>query len=119
VHAVGAKEVKRITAVVPLPVFEAIKEALTLFGVHGMTVGEVQLSTRETGHIEIYRGRRFAIDAEPSVKIDFLVPDDELADLTRVISNIIGSDGWGGSVWTTDVNLIVRARTGEHGLDNL
>jgi nitrogen regulatory protein PII len=119
VHAVGAKEVNLITAVVPPPVFEAITEALTLFGVRGMMVGEVHLSTRETGRIEIYRGRRFAIDAQPSVKIDFLVPDDELADLTRVISNIIGNDGRGGSVWTTDINLIVRACSGEHGLDNL
>jgi nitrogen regulatory protein P-II 1 len=111
--------VKLITAVVRPPVFEAIKEALTLFGVRGMTVGEVHLITRDTGHIEIYRGQRFAIDGQPSLKIDLLVPDDELADLTRVISKIIGSDGWGGSVWTTHINLIVRARTGEHGLDAL
>jgi nitrogen regulatory protein PII len=53
------------------------------------------------------------------VKIDLVVPDDELADLTRVISKIIGNDWCNGSVWTSRIDLVVRVRTREHGLDAL
>jgi nitrogen regulatory protein PII len=48
-----------------------------------------------------------------------LVPDDELADLTRVISKIMATSGSDGSVWTTQIDLVVRVRTREHGLDAL
>ncbi|HEY3692325.1 MAG TPA: P-II family nitrogen regulator [Pseudonocardiaceae bacterium] len=110
---------KLITAVIRPPVFEAIKDALTLFGVRGMTVDQVHQISQDTTHIQIYRGQRFAVDTKPSVKIDLLVPDDELADLTRVISKIMATSGSDGSVWTTQIDLVVRVRTREHGLDAL
>jgi nitrogen regulatory protein P-II 1 len=111
--------VKLITAVVRPPVFEAIKEALALFGVRGMTVGQVHRISRETGHTQVYRGQRFPIDAQPSIRIDLLVPDDELSDLTRVIGKIMANDESDGNVWTSQIDLVVRVRTREHGLDAL
>lgn len=110
---------KLITAVVRPPVFEAIKEALALFGVRGMTVGQVHRISRESSHIEVYRGRRFPIDAQPSIRIDLLVPDEELSDLTRVIGKIMATDESDGNVWTSQIDLVVRVRTGEYGLDAL
>jgi nitrogen regulatory protein P-II 1 len=110
---------KLISAVVRPPVFEAIKEALALFGVRGMTVEQVHQISPDTAHIQIYRGQRFAIDAQPSVKIDLLVAEAELLDLTRVIRKIMTSDGSDGSLWTSPIDLVVRVRTREHGLDAL
>jgi nitrogen regulatory protein P-II 1 len=59
------------------------------------------------------------MDAQPCVKIELLAPDVELSDLTRVISKILATDGSAGAVWTTPIDLVVRVRTGEHGLDAL
>lgn len=111
---------KLISVVIPPARFDAVKEALALFGVRGMTVGHVFRTSDRTGPVESYRGQQFTRDMEPNLKIDLLAPDDAVADLVRVISKIVArSDADGGTVWITDVNLVVRVRTSEHGLDAL
>jgi nitrogen regulatory protein P-II 1 len=112
--------VKLITVVVRQAAFDALKEALALFGVRGMTVEEVYRTSDRTAHVEIYRGQRFASDVERCLKIDLLAPDDESPDLIRVIAKIIATaDPVGGRSWTTPVDLAVRVRTSEYGLDAL
>jgi len=111
--------VRLITVVVRPPLFDPIKDALALFGVRGMTVEHVHRVGHHSGNIQIYRGQRFTMDAQPCVKIDLLVPEVELSDLTRVISKILSSDGSDGAVWTSRIDLVVRVRTNEHGLDAL
>jgi nitrogen regulatory protein PII len=111
--------VKLITAVTRPAAFEAIKDALALFGVRGMTVDQVQRVGGDSGRVQIYRGQRFTSDGRPSVKIDLLAPDDEVADLTRVINNILATHGSDGIVWTSQVDVVVRVRTHEYGLDAL
>jgi nitrogen regulatory protein P-II 1 len=111
--------VKLITAVVQPSVFEAIKDALGLFGVRGMTVEHIHHISQDSGHIEIYRGKRFSIDSQPKVKIELLAANDEVSDLTRVISNIMGRDGPDANVWISHIDLVARVRTGEYGLDAL
>jgi len=111
--------VKLITVVVRQAAFDALKEALALFGVRGMTVEEVYRTSSRTAHVEIYRGQRFASDVERCLKIDVLAPDDESPDLVRVIGKIIGTSDPVGLFWTTPVDLAVRVRTSEYGLDAL
>lgn len=110
---------KLITAMVRPPVFKAIKETLALFGVRGMTADHVLSVGNNTGHIQIYRGQRFTTDAQPTVKVELLVPDDEVSDLSHVISKIVAGDGSDGSVWISPIDLVVRVRTNEYGLDAL
>lgn len=108
-----------ITVVVRPSLFDIIKDALALFGVRGMTVEQVHRVGDNTGHVQIYRGQRFTMTAQPYVKIDLLVPEPELSDLTRVIDKILSSHGSDGAMWTSRVDLVVRVRTSEHGLDAL
>jgi nitrogen regulatory protein P-II 1 len=111
--------VKLITAVVRPSTFDSMKEALALFGVRGMTVGQVYHSGRGSDHVEIYRGQRFISDLEPSLRIDLLAPEDEVGDLLRVIGKLVGDTDARERIWLTEVNLVVRVRTNEHGLDAL
>jgi len=67
-------------------------------------------------HVEIYRGQRFISDLEPSLKIELLAPDDEAADLVRVLGRLAARTD---DIWLTEVNLVVRVRTSEYGLDAL
>ena len=109
---------KLITAVIRPAAFDALKDALALFGVRGMTVGQVYRTTRRTAHVEIYRGQRFTTDVEPCLRVDLLAPNDEAPDLVRVIAKISESaDPEDGRVWITEVDLVVRVRTDERGLD--
>jgi nitrogen regulatory protein P-II 1 len=112
--------VQLITAVTRPGAFEAIKEALALFGVRGMTVTQVARAGSRGAHVQIYRGLTYTIDTEPSLKIELIVPNDEAPDLMHVISKIIStSDPDDGVLWNSPVDILARVRTGEYGLDAL
>jgi nitrogen regulatory protein P-II 1 len=109
---------KLVTAIVKPFKLDEVKEALKDAGVQGMTVSEVQGFGRQRGHTEVYRGAEYTIDFVPKVRIEVLA---EEGDVDRVVDAIVASartDKIGdGKVWVTDVDRIVRIRTGEMGAD--
>jgi nitrogen regulatory protein P-II 1 len=109
---------KLITAIVKPFKLDEVKEALKDSGVQGMTVSEVQGFGRQRGHTEVYRGAEYTIDFVPKVRIE-IVADD--LDVDRILDAIVAAartDKIGdGKVWVSDVDRIVRIRTGEMGVD--
>jgi nitrogen regulatory protein PII len=109
---------KLITAVIKPFKLDEVKDALKAAGIAGITVGEVRGFGRQGGHTETYRGAEYKIDFVPKVQLDVVV-DDAQADL--VVETIVKSAATGkigdGKVWVTDVERIVRIRTGEEGTD--
>lgn len=109
---------KLVTAVVKPFKIDDVKEALKAAGVQGMTVSEVRGFGRQGGHTETYRGAEYQIDFVPKSKIE-LVVDDAVVD--RVVEVIAASAATGkigdGKIWVTNVEQIIRIRTGEHGAD--
>jgi nitrogen regulatory protein P-II 1 len=109
---------KLITAVIKPFKLDEVKDALKSAGVAGITVSEVRGFGRQGGHTETYRGAEYKIDFVPKVQIDVVV-DDAAAD--GVVETIVKSAATGkigdGKVWITDVERIVRIRTGEEGTD--
>ena len=107
---------KLITAIVKPFKVDEIKDALKSADVHGMTVTEVKGFGRQGGHTETYRGSEYQIDFVPKVKIELVVDD---ADADRVVDTVVKAANTGkigdGKVWVTNVEQIVRIRTGEHG----
>jgi nitrogen regulatory protein P-II 1 len=106
--------VKLITAIVKPFKLEEVKEAIKAAGVQGMTVTEVQGFGRQAGHTEVYRGAEYTVDFVPKVRVEVLVAED---DLERVIDAVVESARTGkigdGKIWVTDVERVVRIRTGE------
>ena len=86
----------------------------------GMTVSEVQGYGRQRGHTEVYRGAEYTVAFVPKVRIEVLVDD---ADAARVVDVIVAAAGTGsigdGKVWSTQVDDVVRVRTGERGPEAL
>ena len=109
---------KLITAIVKPFKLEDVKEALKGAGVQGMTVTEVQGFGRQSGHTEVYRGTEYTVDFVPKVRIEVLTDDP---DVDRVVEVVVDAARTGkigdGKVWVTDVDRIVRVRTGEAGPD--
>ncbi|HUP86458.1 MAG TPA: P-II family nitrogen regulator [Acidimicrobiales bacterium] len=109
---------KLITAIVKPFKLDDVKESLKDSGVQGMTVSEVQGFGRQRGHTEVYRGAEYTIDFVPKVRIEILADE---ADVDRIVDAIVAAartDKIGdGKVWVTDVDRIVRIRTGEMGAD--
>jgi nitrogen regulatory protein PII len=109
---------KLITAVIKPFKLDEVKDALKAAGVTGMTVGEVRGFGRQGGHTETYRGAEYKIDFVPKVMLE-IVTDETQVDL--VVDTIARSAATGkigdGKIWITDVDRIVRIRTGEEGAD--
>ncbi|MGA0863980.1 MAG: P-II family nitrogen regulator, partial [Ilumatobacteraceae bacterium] len=84
--------------------------------VAGMTVTEVRGFGRQGGHTETYRGAEYRVDFVPKVSVEVVV-DTELAD--RVVAAIAAAAATGqigdGKIWVTEVERLVRIRTGEEG----
>ncbi|HEX8804737.1 MAG TPA: P-II family nitrogen regulator [Acidimicrobiales bacterium] len=111
---------KLITATVKPHKLDDVKAALKDVGIAGMTVIEVQGFGRQAGHTEVYRGAEYTIDFVPKVQIQILA-DDGTAD--AVVDAIVASARTekigDGKIWVTDVEGVVRIRTGERDADAL
>jgi nitrogen regulatory protein P-II 1 len=109
---------KLITAIVKPFKIDDVKEALKSVGVQGMTVSEARGFGRQGGHSETYRGAEYKIDYVPKVRIE-LVVDNDAAD--RIVDTIRDAAATGkigdGKIWVTEVDRLVRIRTGEEGSD--
>jgi nitrogen regulatory protein PII len=109
---------KLVTAVIKPFKLDEVKDALKAAGVAGITVAEVRGFGRQGGHVETYRGAEYQIDFVPKVALSIVIDD---ADADRVVDTIAGAAATGkigdGKIWVTDVERVVRIRTGEEGHD--
>jgi len=109
---------KRITAVIKPFKLDEVREAVAAVGVAGLTVSEVKGFGRQKGHTELYRGAEYVVDYLPKIQIDVVV-GDALAE--AVIDAIIAVARTGkigdGKIFVTDVERVIRIRTGEENED--
>ena len=107
---------KQITAIVKPFKLEEVREALAEIGVSGLTVTEVKGFGRQKGHTELYRGAEYVIDFLPKVKLELIIADDQLDRVVEAIASTARSGRIGdGKIFVTDVEDVIRIRTGERG----
>jgi nitrogen regulatory protein P-II 1 len=99
---------------------EEVKEALTKFGVSGMTVYEVKGFGRQRGHVEIYRGAEYTVDFVPKIKIELFIGEDKVDEAIDVVSAAARTGAIGdGKIIVTQIESVTRIRTGEKDVDAL
>ena len=81
-------------------------------------MSEVKGFGRQGGHTETYRGSEYQIDFVPKTRIELVVEDNSLEQILDVIREAASTGKIGdGKIWVTNVEQIIRIRTGEHGAD--
>jgi nitrogen regulatory protein P-II 1 len=111
---------KRIEAIVRHFKLEDVKNALTEQGLAGMTITEVRGFGRQKGHTETYRGTEYAVDFVPKVKIEIAASDDRVQELVATIIKSAQTGQIGdGKIFVSDLEEVIRIRTGETGGDAL
>jgi len=109
---------KKIEAIIKPFKLDEVKNALTKIGVQGMTVIEVKGFGRQKGHTESYRGTEYAIDFLPKSKIEIIIPDDLVTPVIETIERAAKTGKIGdGKIFLSQVEEIIRIRTGERGKD--
>lgn len=107
---------KLITAVINPHRLDDVKEALTAYGIMGMTTCAAAGYGRQRGHSEIYRGAESTVDFVPKVRIEVLVEDLDAAPVLDLVVRTATRGRIGdGKVWVVPVEDAVRVRTGERG----
>ena len=105
---------KLITAIIRPFKLDDVRDALAQAGATGMTVTEVKGYGRQKGHTELYRGAEYVVDFVPKTKIEVAVRSD-LVD--QVVEAILKSSKTGkvgdGKIFITDIDRVIRIRTGE------
>lgn len=105
---------KKIEAVIKPFKLDDVREALTEIGITGMTVSEVKGFGRQRGHTEIYRGAEYAVDFLPKVKIELVLPDEQVERAVETIIETARSGKIGdGKIFILPVEEVIRIRTGE------
>ena len=109
---------KLITAVIKPFKLDDVKDALKAIDVTGITVSEVRGFGRQGGHTETYRGAEYKIDFVPKVSLATVVDESRVDDAVDAITKSAATGKIGdGKIWITDVDRVVRIRTGEEGTD--
>ncbi|MFM7463259.1 MAG: P-II family nitrogen regulator [Actinomycetota bacterium] len=107
---------KLITAIIKPAKMEDVKNALTEYGVAGMTVSEASGFGRQRGHTEVYRGTEYTVDLVPKIRIEVLADEKDVDGVVKAISKAASTGAVGdGKVWVTPVDHVVRVRTAETG----
>lgn len=105
---------KKIEAVIKPFKMDDVREALSEIGVTGMTVTEVKGFGRQKGHTELYRGAEYVVDFLPKVKLELIVTQDKLEQCLDAIIQAARTGKIGdGKIFVTEVDKVVRIRTGE------
>ena len=111
---------KLITAIVKPFKLDDVREALSDIGVSGVTVTEVKGFGRQKGHTELYRGAEYVVDFLPKAKVEVAVADQLVSQALEVITKAANSGKIGdGKIFVTNLEQVVRIRTGETGDDAL
>lgn len=105
---------KKIEAIIKPFKMDDVREALSEIGITGMTVSEVKGFGRQKGHTELYRGAEYMVDFLPKVKLEIVIAS---SDVDRCVNAILETAQTGkigdGKIFITDVERVIRIRTGE------
>ena len=106
---------KKIEAIIKPFKLEDVKEALVEAGIEGMTISEVKGYGRQQGHSELYRGAEYAIEFIPKIKIEIVVSTEEFADvaISAIKETAMTGKIGDGKIFVSDIENVVRIRTGE------
>lgn len=109
---------KKIEAIIKPFKLDEVKDALHEVGLQGITVVEAKGFGRQKGHTELYRGAEYVVDFLPKVKIEVVCEDSVVERAVEAIVTAARTGRIGdGKIFVSNVEEVVRIRTGERGAE--
>ena len=107
---------KKIEAIIQPHKLEDVRDALKNIGIDGLTISEVRGHGRQKGHKEVYRGMEYEVDLLPKIKLETVVTDDRLDEVTGAIGKAARSGKIGdGKIFVYEVLEAIRIRNDDRG----
>ncbi|MDC0948229.1 P-II family nitrogen regulator [Gammaproteobacteria bacterium] len=109
-----------ITAMIKPFKLDEVREALSELGIQGLTLTEVKGFGRQKGHTELYRGAEYTIDFVPKLRVDVAVTEDRAEEVIEKLTEAAKTGTVGdGKIFVSELQEVVRIRTGERGREAL
>jgi len=106
----------KIEAIIQPSKLDEVKEALIEIGVQGITVLEARGHGRQKGHTEFYRGREYAVDLLPKVKLELVVTEAMVEPSIQAIMKAARTGKIGdGKIFVSRIDETIRIRNDERG----
>ncbi len=107
---------KKVEAIIKPFKLDEVKDKLNEIGVQGITVTEVKGFGRQKGHTELYRGAEYVVDFLPKIKMEVVIADAQVEEVTNTIVKAAQTGRIGdGKIFVTSLEDTIRIRTGERG----
>jgi nitrogen regulatory protein P-II 1 len=107
---------KKIEAIIRPEKLSIVHDALKELGYPGMTITEVKGHGVQKGIVQQWRGRQYAVEFLPKVKLEIVVPDAAVDALLACIRENAETGSIGdGKAFVSSVDNAMRLRTGETG----
>jgi nitrogen regulatory protein P-II 1 len=111
---------QKIEAVIQPSKLDAVKDALVEAGIEGITIFEARGHGRQKGHTEFYRGREYAVDLLPKIKLEIVVNDDMVEKTVQAIITAARTGHIGdGKIFISKIDEAIRIRNDERGEEAL
>ena len=111
---------KLITAIIKPFKLDDVRAALTELGVSGLSVTEIKGFGRQRGHTELYRGAEYTVDFVPKSRIEVAVKAEMVEQVVdAIVKNARTGKVGDGKIFLSDLQRVVRIRTGETDADAL
>lgn len=107
---------KKIESIIRPHLLEVVKNALQEVGVVGMTITEVKGFGRQKGHTETYRGSEYKVDFLPKLKLEVVLAETLVEQAIEAVIKTAKTGKFGdGKIFVSNLEEVVRIRTGERG----
>ncbi len=110
---------KKIEAIIKPFKIDEVKEALEKVGVRGVTMTEAKGLGRQRGFTEVNTGVEYG-DFLPKIKLEIILQDDLVDTAVDAIRTAANTNRIGdGKIFVSNIDTVLRIRTGETGSDAL
>lgn len=107
---------KKIEAIIRPEKMDEVRKALEVSGYPGVTITQIEGHGKQKGVTQQWRGEVYKVDLLPKTKIEIVASDKDQEKILSAILKVAGSNTVGdGKIFVSNIDEVVRIRTGERG----
>ena len=107
---------KKIEAIIRPERLDEVKRALEASGYPGITITQIEGHGKQKGVTQQWRGEIYKVDLLPKTKVEIVASDKDQEKIVSAIQKAAGSNTVGdGKIFVSNIDEVVRIRTGERG----
>jgi len=107
---------KKIEAIIRPEKIDEVKKALEASGYPGITITQVEGHGKQKGVTQQWRGEIYKVDLLSKTKVEIVAADKDQERIVSAIQKAAGTGNVGdGKIFVSNVDDVIRIRTGERG----